>query len=115
MPGSISDEASPEEFLPEIRATVALVALNGEKPVGELAEQFELQPDHTIQFRRHPVEAMAGPFAMDWTSKPFGPSVDLKVLQARIGKLTLGNDFFEGALTKAGMLSAKRGLTARIL
>ena len=42
---------------------------------------------------------------------PVGPEaapVDLKVLHAKIGQLTLENDFLEGALTKAGLLSAKR-------
>ena len=34
--------------------------------------------------------------------------VNLKALHARIGELTLENDFLEGALTKAGLLSAKR-------
>jgi transposase len=34
--------------------------------------------------------------------------VDLKVLHAKIGALTLENDFLEGALTMAGLLSAKR-------
>jgi hypothetical protein len=47
----------------------------------------------------------------------FGPSggngaapaaVDVKSLHAKIGELTLENDFLEGALTKAGLLSAKR-------
>jgi len=33
---------------------------------------------------------------------------DLKVLHAKIGQLTLENDCLEGALTKAGLLSAKR-------
>ena len=36
------------------------------------------------------------------------PVVDLKALHAKIGELTVENDFLEGALTKAGMLSAKR-------
>jgi len=36
------------------------------------------------------------------------PPVDLKALHAKIGELTLENDFFEGALTKAGILSAKK-------
>ena len=35
-------------------------------------------------------------------------AVDLKALHAKIGELTLENDFLEGALIKAGMLSAKR-------
>ena len=37
-----------------------------------------------------------------------GPAVDVKTLHAKIGELTLENDFLEGALSKAGMLSAKR-------
>ena len=35
-------------------------------------------------------------------------SIDVKSLHAKIGELTLENDFLEGALTKAGLLSAKR-------
>ena len=45
-------------------------------------------------------------------SAPAAPSgeaaVDLKALHAKIGELTLENDFLEGALGKAGLLSAKR-------
>ena len=36
------------------------------------------------------------------------PAVDVKALHAKIGELTLENDFLEGALTKAGLLSAKK-------
>jgi hypothetical protein len=36
------------------------------------------------------------------------PAVDLKALHAKIGELALENDFLAGALSKAGMLSAKR-------
>jgi transposase len=36
------------------------------------------------------------------------PTVDLKSLHAKIGELTLENDFLSGALGKAGLLSAKR-------
>ena len=35
-------------------------------------------------------------------------SGETKSLHAKIGELTLENDFLEGALTKAGLLSAKR-------
>ena len=39
---------------------------------------------------------------------PSEPPVDLKALHAKIGQLTLENDFSEGALTKAGLLGARR-------
>ena len=36
------------------------------------------------------------------------PAVDVKSLHAKIGELTLENDFLEQALTKAGLLSARK-------
>lgn len=36
------------------------------------------------------------------------PAVDVNVLHAKIGELTLEDEFLEGALSKAGLLSAKR-------
>jgi transposase len=36
------------------------------------------------------------------------PAVDVKSLHAKIGELTLENDFLEGALSKAGLLTARR-------
>jgi len=41
-------------------------------------------------------------------AKVAGAEVDVKALHAKIGQLALENDFLESALTKAGMLSAKR-------
>jgi transposase len=96
-------------FSPEFRATVALAALKGDKTLAELAEQFELYPNQIIQFRQHAGENMADLFVKVGAFKPSGPSeAELKVLHAKIGHLTLENDFLEGALSKAGLLSAKR-------
>jgi hypothetical protein len=39
---------------------------------------------------------------------PAAPAIDETSPTAKIGELTLENDFLEGALTKAGLLSAKR-------
>ena len=44
----------------------------------------------------------------DTRSDPDVPRIDIKSLHAKIGELTLENDFLEGALGKAGLLSAKR-------
>ena len=52
-------------------------------------------------------EGAAGVFGKD-KSEAAASSVDLKSLHAKIGELTLESDFLEGALTKAGLLSAKR-------
>ncbi len=41
-------------------------------------------------------------------AKEAAPVVDVKTLHAKLGELTLENDFLSGALGKAGLLSAKR-------
>ena len=54
------------------------------------------------------LEGASGLFGSGSTAKDGAPSVDLKTLHAKIGELTLENDFLSGALGKAGLLSAKR-------
>ena len=54
------------------------------------------------------LEGAAGVFGAGAASAEAAPAVDLKALHAKIGELTLENDFLAGALSKAGMLSAKR-------
>ena len=45
----------------------------------------------------------------DKPKTPKEPEIDVKSLHAKIGQLTLENDFLEGALDKAGLLpSAKK-------
>jgi hypothetical protein len=52
------------------------------------------------------MERAAGAFG--GAMAPEAPLVDHKALHSKIGQLTLENEFLEGALTKAGLLSAKR-------
>jgi transposase len=47
-------------------------------------------------------------FGSEAKTEPGAPPVDVKTLHAKIGELTLTNDFLEGALGKAGLLSARR-------
>ncbi len=54
------------------------------------------------------LEGAAGVFGGEAKAEAATATVDLKTLHAKIGELTLENDFLEGALTKAGLLSAKR-------
>jgi len=53
------------------------------------------------------LEGAAGVFGGGGPSEA-APVVDVKVLHAKIGELTLENDFLSGALGKAGLLSARR-------
>jgi hypothetical protein len=53
------------------------------------------------------LERAANVFGGDAASRQPAPP-DIKVLHAKIGQLALENDFLEGALIKAGMLSVRR-------
>ena len=88
------------------KAKVALAAVKGEKTLAELAEQFDLHPNQITQWKSQLQEGAAGVFGE--ARADHAAPVDLKALHAKIGELTLENDFLEGALTKAGLLSVKR-------
>jgi len=93
---------------PAFKAKVALAAIKGEKTLAELAQQFDVHPNQITTWKTQLIERSAGLFDSGGGGGEAAPAVDLKTLHAKIGELTLENDFLSGALSKAGLLSAKR-------
>jgi transposase len=90
------------------KAKVALAAIKGERTIAQLADQFDV---HVSQITIWKEQLQAGAidiFEAGGGTKPSAPEIDIKSLHAKIGELTLENDFLEGALGKAGLLSARR-------
>jgi len=94
---------------PAFKAKVALAAVRGEKTIAELAEQFDVHPNQISIWREQLLKGASDVFGDGEKSAPAAPTVDVKTLHAKIGELTLENDFLSGALGKAGLLpSGKR-------
>ena len=90
------------------KAKVAIAAIKGDRTIAQLAEQFDVHPNQITTWKAQLEGGAADVFGAGGGSAPAVPAVDVKSLHAKIGELTLENDFLEGALSKAGLLSARR-------
>jgi transposase-like protein len=93
---------------PVFKAKVALAAIKGDLTISQLAEHFDVHPNQITTWKTQLLEGASDVFGAGGGGAPAAASIDVKSLHAKIGELTLENDFLEGALTKAGLLSAKR-------
>ena len=89
---------------PAFKAKVALAAIKSEQTLVQLSQKFDVHQNQIVDWKNQLLANASIAFGAD---KP-EPEVNLKDLHAKIGQLALENDFLEGALIKAGMLSAKR-------
>jgi transposase len=85
------------------KAKVALAAIKGDRTIAQLAEYFDVHPNQITAWKAQ-LEGSASEVFGSGGGTPAIPVIDVKSLHAKIGELTL----LEGALTKAGLLSAKR-------
>ena len=98
-----SGRRSRRTLNPAFKAQVALAALREDRTMAQLCEKFEVHPNQISDWKRQLLERAAEVFEAGARPDP----VNLAPLHAKIGQLALENDFLEGALTKAGLLSAK--------
>jgi transposase len=93
---------------PVFKAKVALAAIKGDRSLAQLSEQFDVHPNQITIWKDQLVEYAAEVFERGSSARASTPTVDVKTLHAKIGELTLENDFLEAALGKAGLPSARR-------
>ena len=76
---------------PAFKAKVALASLKGDATLAELAKRFALHAHQIGQWREQLLAGAAEVFAAG--GRPADPPVDVTALQAKIGEITLENDF----------------------
>src|SRR4051795_5926918 len=95
---------------PAFKVKLALAAVRGEKTLAELAQQFDIHPNQITQWKAQLLDGAAGVFGSDSRGDSPGPAVDLTVPHAKIGELTLENDFLAGAPGQSGFAGLRNAV-----
>lgn len=87
------------------KAKVALEAIKGEETLAVLSERFQVHPNQITEWKKQLVDRAGEIFTRD---KKSDKDKDVKELHAKIGQLTMENDFLSVALGRIAGAGAKK-------
>jgi len=94
MTGETMPRRPRRNHTPTFKAKVALAAINGEKTMVELVLEFDVHANQIKQWKDQLLEGVTGIFGAEARVEDQVPAIDVKTLHAKIGQLTLENDFY---------------------
>ena len=89
--------AKRRNFSAQFKAKVALEALAGDQTMAELAAKHNLHPNVIAQWKRQARESLPEVFARKTSRIAAEHEAEVKTLHAKIGQLTVENDFLSRA------------------
>ena len=89
--------AKRRTFSAEFKARVALEALSGAHTMAELASKHKVHPNMIAQWKRKAQESLPELFAKNSDRQEADRDAEVKELHAKIGQLTVENDFLSKA------------------
>ena len=84
-------------FAAAFKAKVALAALVGDKTLAELAAKHDVHPNMITQWKRQAKQKLPDIFAKKASRGGSDREAEVKSLHAKIGQLTVENDFLSKA------------------
>ncbi len=82
---------------PEFKSKVALAAVKGDETLSQLASRFNINANLIVKWKKQLLDNSAEVFASGKGLAPDRES-EIKSLQAKIGEITMENDFLSKAL-----------------
>ena len=84
---------------PDFKAKVALAAIKGDETLNELSQRFGINANLIVKWKKLLLEQSSEVFASGKGLAPDRES-EIKDLQAKIGEITMVNDFLSKALNR---------------
>ena len=87
-------------FTSEFKARVALDALRGDKTIQEIASKHKVHPNQVSTWKRRAVEGLGAVFSDGPDKARMDHDDEVRDLHAKIGELTVVNDFLARGLKR---------------
>ena len=83
---------------PAFKAKVALAAIGGQHTLAELSEQFQVHPNQIQKWKKQLLNSAQEVFEKGSGTQTVEQDAKIKELHAKIGQLSMDNDFLSKAL-----------------
>lgn len=87
-------------FTGEFKAKVALEALRGDRTIQEIASRHKVHPNQVSAWKRQAIDGLGAAFSNGAQKVQSAHEGEIKELHAKIGELTVVNDFLSKGLKR---------------